>query len=48
MSGLPGATGCCPYGVEVEEVGRMTGMFPFSAGGTRGALCDDSPCPGNC
>jgi hypothetical protein len=48
MGGLPGAPGSCPYGVEAEEVGRMTGMLPGSAGGTRGAPGDDGPCPGNC
>jgi len=48
MGGLPGAPGSYPYGVEEEEVGRITGMFPASAGGTRGASGDDGPCPVNC
>jgi len=47
MGGLPGAAGSCPYGVEVEEVGQMTGMFPGSAGGTRSAPGNDGPCPVN-
>ena len=40
--------GICPYGVEAEDLGRMTGMFPGSAGGTQGAPGDDGPCPVNC
>jgi len=48
MGGLPGAPGICPYGVEEDDVGRLTGWFPAGAGGTRGAPGDDSPCPVNC
>jgi len=48
MGGLPGAPGSCPGAVEAEEVGRMTGLFPGSTGGTRGAPGDDGPCPANC
>jgi hypothetical protein len=48
MGGLPGAPRSCPYGVEEEEVGRMTGMFPGSAEGTRVATGDDGPCPVDC
>jgi len=45
MGGLPGAPGSCPYGVEEEEVGRMTAMFPGSAGGSWIVPGDDGPCP---
>jgi len=48
MGGLPAAPGICPYGVEAEVVGKMTGMFPGGAGGTQGAPGDDSPCPVKC
>jgi hypothetical protein len=48
MGDLPGAPGICPYGVELEDAGRLTGMFLTSAGGTRGAPVDDVPCPVNC
>jgi len=48
MGGLPGAPGICPYGVEVEYLGRLTGMFAAGAGGTRGSPGDDGPCPVNC
>ena len=40
--------GICPYGVELEDVGRLTGMFLAGDGGTRGAPGDDGPCPVNC
>jgi len=40
--------GICPYGVELEDVGRFTGMFPAGAGGTQGAPGDDGPCSGIC
>jgi len=46
--GLPGALGICPYGVEVEDVGLMTGIFPGGARGTPDASGDDGPCPVNC
>jgi len=48
MGGLPGAPGSCPGAADTEEVGRMTGLFPAGAGGTRGATGDDGPCPVNC
>jgi len=48
MGGLPDVTGSFPGAVEEEEVGRMTGLFPGSAGGTHGAPGDDGPCPVNC
>ena len=48
MWGLPGGPGSCPYGGEAEDVGRMTGMVPGSARGTRGAPGDDGPCLVNC
>jgi len=48
MGGLPGALGSCPGAVEVEEVSRMTVLFPGGARGTRGAPGDDSPCPVYC
>ena len=48
MGGVPGAPRSCLYGVEAEEVGRMTGMLPGSAGGTGGTPGDDGPCLVNC
>jgi len=48
MEGLPAAPGICPYGVEVYDVCRLTGLFPAGAGGTQGAPGDDGPCPVNC
>jgi len=48
MGVLPGVLVSCPGAVEVEEVGRMTGLFPGGAGGTRGAPGDDGPCPVHC
>ena len=48
MKGLAGALRFRLYGVEPEDVGQMTGMFPGNAGGTRGAPRDDGPCPVNC
>ena len=48
MGGLPGAPGSCPGALEAEEVGRMTGLFPGGARGTRGVPGDDSSGPVNC
>jgi hypothetical protein len=48
MGGLPCAPGSYLGAVEVEEVGRITGLCPGGAGCTRGAPGDDSPCPVNC
>jgi len=48
MGGLAEAPGSCPGVVEAEEVGRMTGLSPGSAGGTRGSPGDDGLCPVNC
>jgi hypothetical protein len=48
MGGLPGAPGIGLYGVEEDNVCRLTGCFPAGAGGTRGAPGDDGPCPANC
>jgi hypothetical protein len=48
MEGLPGVPRSCPYGVEADEVGLKTGMFPGKAGDTRGVPGDDVPCPVNC
>jgi len=28
MGGFPGAPGICPYGVEEDDVSRLTGLFP--------------------
>ena len=47
MRSLPGAPGLCPYGVQVDDVGQITGMFPWGAGSTRGAPTEDGPCPVN-
>jgi len=49
MGGLPGVPDGGPGGgVELEDVGQLTGLFPGSPGGTLGAPGDDGPCPGNC
>ena len=48
MGSLPGAPEDCPYGVEMEDVGQMTGLMAGSAGGTRGVPGDDGPCLVNC
>jgi len=49
MGGLPGAPEGGPGGgVELEDVGRLTGLFPGGPGGTLGAPGDYGPCPGNC
>jgi len=48
MGGLPGALGSCPFGVEEDDVGRLTGLFAAGAAGTQGAAGDDGPCPVNC
>jgi len=47
MGGLRGAPARHPGAVEADEVGRMAGLFPGGAGGTRGAPGDDGPCPVN-
>jgi len=43
MESLPSVPGSCPYGVDVEDVDRMTPMFAGSAGGCQGAPGDDGP-----
>jgi len=49
MEGLPGASEGGPGGgVELEDVGRLTGLFPSGPGGTLGAPGDDGPCPWSC
>jgi len=49
MGGLPGAPEEGPGGgVELEDIGRLTGLFPSSPVGTLGAPGDDGPRPGNC
>jgi hypothetical protein len=49
MEGLPGAPEGGPGGgVELEGVGRLTGLFPGGPGGTLGAPRYDGPCPWNC
>jgi len=48
MGGLPGAPGSCPGAVVVDDVSRMTGLFPGSAGGTHGAPGDHGASPVNC
>jgi hypothetical protein len=48
MGGLPGVPGICPYGVEEDDVHRLTGWFPDNTGGTGGVPGDDGPCPANC
>ena len=49
MGGLPGELEGSPgRGEELEDIGRLTGLFPGSPGGTFGAPGDDGPCPENC
>ena len=49
MRGLRGAPEGGPCGgVELEDVGQLTGLFPGSPGGTLSAPGDVGPCPGNC
>jgi hypothetical protein len=36
MKGLPDAPGIRLYGVEEDDVGRLTAWFPAGAGGIRG------------
>jgi len=49
MEGLPGAPEGGPGGeVGLEDVGRLTELFPGSTAGTLGAHGDDGPCSGNC
>jgi len=49
MGGLPGAPEGGPGGgVQLEDVGRLTGLFPGGPGGTLSAPGDDGPSPGNC
>jgi hypothetical protein len=49
MGGLPGAPEGGPCGgVELEDVGQLTGLFPGGPGGTLGAPGDDGSCPWNC
>lgn len=33
---LAGVPGCSRYVVEAEDLGEMSGLYPGSAGGTRG------------
>jgi len=48
MSGLPGAwQRGSGGGVDLENVGQLTGLFPSGPGGTLGAPGYDSPCHGN-
>ena len=48
MGGPIGAPEGCPGGgVELEDVGQLTGLFPSGHGDTLGAPGDDRPCPGN-
>jgi hypothetical protein len=46
--GLPGAPGGYPGPVEVDKLGGMALLFLGGAGGSQGALRDDSSCPVNC
>jgi hypothetical protein len=49
MGGLPGAPeGGSGGGVVLEDVGRLTRLFPSGLGRTRGAPGDDGPCLGHC
>jgi hypothetical protein len=34
-------------GVQLDDIGWLTGLFPGGPRGTLGAPGDDSPCPGN-
>jgi len=46
LTGTP--EGCPGGGVELDNVGQLTGLFPGGPEGTLGAPGDDGPCPGNC
>jgi hypothetical protein len=48
MGALLGVPGICPYGVQEDNVCRLTGWFPAGSRGTRGAPGDDGPSPVNC
>ena len=49
MGGLQGAPDGGPGGGAVlEDVGRLTALFPGSPGGALGAPALDNPCSGNC
>jgi hypothetical protein len=49
MGGLPGAPERGPGGgVELEDIGRLTELFPSGPGATFGAARDDGRCPSNC
>jgi len=49
IGGLPGMVGGCPGGeVQLEDVSRLTGLFPGGPVGTLGAPGDDDPSPGMC
>ena len=49
MGGLTGAPkGCRGGGVELEDIGQLTGLFPGGQGGTLGAPGHDGSCPGIC
>jgi hypothetical protein len=43
MGGSPGTPGSICSAVKVEEVGRVTALFPGGAGGTPCAFGDDGP-----
>jgi hypothetical protein len=48
MRCLPGAPEGGPGGgVDLEDIGRLTGLFPGGPGGTLSEPGDDSACPGN-
>jgi len=48
MGGLPAAPESGPGGgVELEDIGRLTGLFSGGPGDTPGALGDNGLCPGN-
>jgi len=45
MGGLPGALESGPGGgVELKDVGQLTGLFPGGPGGTLGAPGDNDTC----
>jgi hypothetical protein len=48
MRSLPDELAKCCYGEELDDVGRMTGLFPTISGYTWSAPADDGTCHENC
>jgi hypothetical protein len=48
MGGLPGVSAICLYGVVLEHVSQLSGMFSTGVAGSRGTPGNDGLCPMNC